>query len=346
MTIVSKLVSGILVSSLIMGLFSVPVSAVTRQPAAKAKVVPKKKIQYVPRRLDGVAVPKGAENKWPVAVMIDNHPAARPQSGLQAASIVYESLAEGGIPRFMAVFADDTIARIGPVRSTRPYFVRYASEYSAAMAHAGGSPDGLKMVTQLKLLSIEGIKGKYAKFFFRAFGGGVHGLYTSGKKLAEALKLGRLINKKPTYRPYQFKADSSAANRGKNGSGVSIDLGYGKLFDIKYTYDKSKNAYKRFTGGYAHRDRLTNAQVTVKNVIVLVVPKEKVLDKKGRLDLHTIGTDKGVLFQNGKSIPIRWVKKSNRARTLFYDMKGKEISLVQGNTWITVVPRGHSYKIF
>src|SRR5689334_13298629 len=84
-----------------------------------------------PRRLDGVLVKDSQSNLWPVAVMIDNHTAARPQAGLSKASIVYEALAEGGIPRFMAVFARTDVPLIGPVRSTRPYFVRYAAEYHA-----------------------------------------------------------------------------------------------------------------------------------------------------------------------------------------------------------------------
>lgn len=302
--------------------------------------------QLVPRRMDGIPVDKKVANTWPVAVMIDNHTAARPQSGLQKASIVFESLAEGGIPRFMAIFVDTNVKRIGPVRSTRPYFVRYASEWGAAMAHAGGSPDGLKMVRDLKLLSIEGIKGPFAKFFYRAFSGGVHGLYTDTVKLAQALKLGHLSNKKPTYQPYKHKLDAALRNRGQDKRGVQIDLGFGRSYKIKYVYDRKNNVYRRFTGGRAHLDRLTGKQLTVKNIVIIVVPKEKVLDKKGRLDLHTVGTDKGVLLQNGQVISITWVKKTTRARTVFKDKFGKEISFVAGNIWIEVVPRGHKYSTF
>ena len=45
-----------------------------------------------------------------VAVKIDNHPKARPQSGLQSADAVYEILVEGGLTRFIALFhqSDDT----------------------------------------------------------------------------------------------------------------------------------------------------------------------------------------------------------------------------------------------
>src|SRR3989339_833396 len=58
------------------------------------------------RSLDGVYVSIGEENNYPVAVMIDNHPGARPQSSLARANLVYEAEAEGGITRYLAIYAD------------------------------------------------------------------------------------------------------------------------------------------------------------------------------------------------------------------------------------------------
>ena len=55
-----------------------------------------------------------------IAVKIDNHPEARPQSGLQEADAVIELLVEGGFTRFIAVFHDNDSEYLGPVRSIRP----------------------------------------------------------------------------------------------------------------------------------------------------------------------------------------------------------------------------------
>jgi len=302
--------------------------------------------QLVPRRLDGVMVPKSRANLWPIAVMVDNHTNARPQSNLQRASVVYETLAEGGIPRFMAVYADPTVGTVGPVRSTRPYFVRYAAEYAAPLAHAGGSPDGLNLLKKLRLMNLEGIKGPYAKLFFRAYGGGVHGLYSNMAKLRQAVdktKLGKIAS---TYEKYVFVDGSPNAKRGKNKSGVTIDLGYGKSYDVKYVYDKVRNTYVRYTGNRVHVDRQTKSGITVKNVVILLTGKAKVLDRKGRLDIPTIGSGKAILLQNGKSMTILWKKKSDRARTMFTTTTGKPVKFVRGNTWITVLPKGKSYKFF
>jgi len=55
--------------------------------------------------LNGSPLEVGADlNRRVVAMKIDNHPDARPQSGLQEAESVVEILVEGGITRFIALF--------------------------------------------------------------------------------------------------------------------------------------------------------------------------------------------------------------------------------------------------
>lgn len=326
-----------LVVGLIAGGFAVPVisHAATKQPAV-----------LVPRKLDGVWVPKGQENLWPIAVMIDNHTSARPQSGLQAASIVYETLAEGGIPRFMAIFAQRTMPEIGPVRSTRPYFVRFAAEINAALAHAGGSPDGLNLLKNLRMQSVFGVGGAFAKYFYRAHVGGVHGLYTTGAKLAAALVQARTNRLTPMYKNWQYVDSPKLAQRPTGKHGAIIDLGYGRSYDVEYRYDRASNTYFRFTGYKPQIDRTTKKQVVVRNVIIMNTSKEKVLDKKGRLDIKVTGKDSGYLLKDGTVIPITWTKKNDRARTIFTTKDGAAVQLDRGNTWVTIVPKGHTYKVY
>ena len=67
----------------------------------------------------------------PIAVMIDNVGVARPQAGLNDAYIVYEIIVEGNQTRLMALFKDKDISKIGPIRSSRHYFLDYALENDA-----------------------------------------------------------------------------------------------------------------------------------------------------------------------------------------------------------------------
>ena len=87
---------------------------------------------------------KAWEERRPLLVMVENHEEARPQSGLSSADIVYETVAEGGITRFMGIYYCDAQSHeiiVGPVRSARTYFLDWASEYgnNPLYAHVGGA---------------------------------------------------------------------------------------------------------------------------------------------------------------------------------------------------------------
>ena len=77
-------------------------------------------------------------NRRPIAVMIPNNSPAMPQYGISKASIIYEAPVEGRITRLMAVLEDfDDLDRIGPVRSSRDYFVYVAMGYEAIYCNWG-----------------------------------------------------------------------------------------------------------------------------------------------------------------------------------------------------------------
>ena len=65
-------------------------------------------------------------NQRPIAVMIDNNIGNGRHAGLQESYINYEIIVEGGLTRIMAVFKDKDVSLIGPVRSSRHYFLDYA----------------------------------------------------------------------------------------------------------------------------------------------------------------------------------------------------------------------------
>ncbi len=117
-------------------------SVITSFPGPKTEVCP----------INGQLYTKEEKAIWskrrPLLVMVENHQDSRPQSGLQAADIVYEAVAEGGITRFMGVFYCGIVAGseaskydVGPVRSARSYFLDIASEYSdyPLYNHVGGA---------------------------------------------------------------------------------------------------------------------------------------------------------------------------------------------------------------
>lgn len=298
-----------------------------------------------PRRLDGVIVDSKKANVLPYAVMIENLAQVRPQSGLADASVVYETIAEGGVPRFLAIFIKDDIPKIGPVRSTRPYYVDWAKEYGAPLLHAGGSRDAFNEVGKLKVRSIDALAKKTARYFYR-LGKYIntHNLFTKKNLLAAIKKDYGLDKIKATFESWKFKDEIALAKRPNEKRQLIIDFKSGKQYIVAYKYDRASNSYLRFNGGQPHLDANypQKAQIKVKNVIVQLTEKEKVLDWQKHLSLKITGTGRGWLLQDGKLHQIIWKKSKSDSRTKYYFFNGKEVEFNRGNTWIEVVPKDRS----
>ena len=164
-----------------------------------------------------------ASQRHPIAVMIDDLSPARPQSGLQSASIVWHAPAEGGIPRYMAIFADTLPEEVGPVRSARLYFVQWASEWKAVYVHAGGSPQALRTLATKGhgQLVYNADEFRYSSYFRRSRDRfAPHNLYSSLAQPAEAV--GRCRGQE---RPAQGQVEVRPGHRPRTAAGRRFDHG-------------------------------------------------------------------------------------------------------------------------
>lgn len=125
-------------------LWQKPEPKVNNTTTTKKVVEKPKTIYYSP--LSGEAVADQTATKAVTAIMLENSPDARPQSGLKDAEVVYEAVAEGGITRFLALYQQKQPETIGPVRSIRMYYVDWLTPYNASVAHVGGSAAALQLV--------------------------------------------------------------------------------------------------------------------------------------------------------------------------------------------------------
>ena len=306
----------------------------------------------------------------PLLVMIENHEESRPQSGLSLADVVYEVVAEGGITRFMGVYYCRAVSSekkydLGPVRSARTYFLDLASEYAdyPLYAHVGGAGacGDEKVDPRAKALcQIEkyGWKDKNHWSDLDQFAlpykvcrrepertgkkkATEHTMYCDSKQLWKKAEERGVGGSYPDFRSWKFKDDLSPQERGNVDK---IDLyfwkGY-KAYDVSWRYDREKNVYYRFNGGQEHRDFLNNSQLYAKAVIVQFAQEIGPVDEKKHLLYKLIGRGNGLLFQDGKVSKIRWSKPSRIERTVFFDQKGKEISLNRGPIWIEILPKGN-----
>lgn len=292
------------------------------------------------RQTDGVLVPPTESSLYPIALMIENAAfgGVRPQSGLSYAQVVYEVIVEGGITRLMAVYAGDMPKVIGPVRSARPTYLEFSSEYDALYGHAGGSPDALAAVSGLGIKDLSAL-GEDSRFFYRD-GSKVapHNLFTSDKLLLLARRDKQLETSTATFDSWVFQDESKADTAPSAEQFISIDFGSGPLYAVKYSYDYETNSYVRYNGGEKHLDAVNGKPITVKNVIVQIVPPATDAGGEGRVNFAVTGEGKAYIARNGQVISGTWKKADRTSRTLWYDEQGKEIALNRGNIWVEVLP--------
>lgn len=282
--------------------------------------------------LTGLPIEQEELNLRPIAVMIDNFAAARPQSGLMNAEIVYEMPAEGAITRYMAIYHHLDTEKIGPVRSARSYFIDKAMEYNAVYLHAGGSPQALEDIQIFKVDSLNDLKGD--KNFWRSRDRKMpHNLYTSTKLTREVMKVKKLDAEKWSY---NMNISSQFVDlNGKVTNNLIID--YKQNYKVGYRYDQDKKVFFRTINGEILKDKETGTEISTVNIIVEKVSSQ-IIDQAGRLDISDVGQGRGYFLTGGKLIEIQWSKKSREEKTTYKDLQGNSIQLNKGNTWIQVVP--------
>ncbi|MEO6110069.1 MAG: DUF3048 domain-containing protein [Candidatus Saccharimonadales bacterium] len=281
--------------------------------------------------LTGNLVTDQAATTQPVtAIMIENSPDARPQSGLKDSGVVFEAIAEGGITRFLVLYQEQKPQLIGPVRSVRMYYVDWLAAFNASVAHVGGSAAALAEVRNGSYRDIDQFfNGSY---YWRATDRyAPHNVYTSFEKL-DALNATKGYTSS-TFTGFTRK-DSKAA---KVTTASKIDVTISSfLYNSSYTYNTTTNTYDRSEGGAAHADR-EGGQISPRVVIVMKVPERLVFEDGYREQIDAIGSGVADIFQDGEVTEVTWSKTSKTDQLMFTGADGKDVPLARGQTWITSV---------
>lgn len=295
----------------------------------------------IDRATDGTEVTDADARNQPIALMIENAAfgGVRPQSGLSEAEIIYELVVEGGITRLMAVYsAAELPSKIGPVRSARPTYLEFVSEFDALYGHAGGSPEALQAVDGLGLKDLNAL-GADGRYFYRD-GEKVapHNLFTSNDLLHYALRDKQLEEVVSTFEQWAFKEDTPPSSEPSEERFVEIDFGSGPLYEVRFVYDFANNLYERYNGGELQRDANSEQTLTAHNVIVQIVPSAEGAGESGRVNFSVTGEGDAYIARDGKVIEGSWKKADRTTRTQFFDDNGDPIELNRGTTWVEILP--------
>ncbi len=272
------------------------------------------------------------DTKTPIIVMIDNHKDARPQYGIGDADIVYEALAEGGITRFMAIFIDKNVSKIGPIRSAREYFVRLAYPYKGLYVHCGGSPYAYIAIKKLGIHDLDQLNhGGYFKRDHQKKA--PHNLFTSSYLLERAIHTFNISP--PTRVPYFGALIKKTQDVGKPVKKIYIK--YNRMYAITYKYEDGR--YIRYINNTKWMDALSDKPIKTNNLIILFIPSTlRKNDKAGRLKMNVNGVGRGILFTGGSMMSIKWVKHPKDPIFLM-DKSGERITLNPGKIWIEILPK-------
>ena len=270
--------------------------------------------------------------------MIPNDEVAKKRHyGLQKAYLVYEIVTEGGITRFLALFKDANLEKIGPVRSVRHYFLDYALENDALFVHFGWSPQAQSDISTYGVENINGLTYD-GTYFWRENISSPNNAYISTENIMD---VSEKLDYRTTSNDYQllnYKNDLDLTKDETYKSAKNVKINYNGTY-VKYEYDEEKQYYLRYNNSSRHIDLETEEQIHVKNIIVLKVKNETIPnDSAGRQNLYNIGSGEGYFISNGQSIEITWNKDKRTSKTIYKNKKGEEINVNDGNTFIQLQP--------
>lgn len=267
-------------------------------------------------------------NQRPIAVVIENTPEARPQSGLGEADIVFEFYAEGRITRFVAIYQSKAVPeKVGPVRSARPYFLEAAKGFDAFFVAHGYSDAAKEILDSGYIDNVNGMQ--YDGVYFKRSTDRVapHNSYTSGGDILKAMSdlgFSNQSDKVPKYKFYKGELDDGTVNE--------FSVSYAdENYDNTFKYDSASNKYTRYVAG--------EPSIQVSNVMVISAEHGMELSGGNRIiDLKSGG--ECFLFQNGNVEKMEW---KNVAGKITPYRNGVEAEFVPGTTWVNVLP-GYDFQ--
>ena len=334
----------------------IPTEAPTPTPEPEFAVIKERETVngQIQSYLTGEWIDEAKATRRPIAVMIPNNSPAMPQHGLSKAAIIYEAPVEGRITRLMAVIEDfDDLERVGPVRSSRDYFIYQAMGYQAIYCNWGlARPYVEELINRDTVQNIsaavEGIYnpaheafGRYSRPGYATEFTGylfIDGMFEAAERLGYEWEYDDAF-----VPPYTFAADEVLAQEnypdapaatmiypgGKEGN----QGGYG-AYNPYFEYHEDDNLYYRYQDGDKQIDEFDGSQLAVSNVVFQYCHGE-VRDDHDYLAFGVHGEGDAIVFTGGKVIKGTWKRYDGDATPAkFYDENDEEIIFNQGKTWV------------
>lgn len=274
-----------------------------------------------------------------VAVKIENTSQARPQSGLQHADVVWETIVEFQVSRLVAVFHSQLPEEIGPVRSVRPMDIPIAAPLRGPFVYSGGQPGILALVYDSPLQSISHDAGADGLYRIRARSA-PHNVYAS---LTTILAQADADHSAPPAEQFAFALNAEQASAVLSGTPAgTLSFRLSGASSPRWTWDAGRGQWLRHEGSSPHMDAVTGAQIGATNVVSIVAAHpDSGFDAQNNAPVPTyelVGEGEAVVATGGKTIAGKWRKTNVDQPLQLFDASGAPLLLAPGNTWVELVP--------
>ena len=278
--------------------------------------------------LTGLAIADPALAARPALVVkIDNHPEARPQSGLNQADIVFEENVEH-LTRFAAVFQSTDPDPVGPIRSGRTQDVELLGSLNKPIfAWSGGNPGVTAAIngSDFVVANVQSNARKASQSYRSRDRGVPHNLYAQGSGL---FTITPAFAGPPPQQFSYLKAGAAPVGTPSGGVDVSMDG-----VNVTWKYNAKSNSYLRFQSGKAHNDAALG-QVDSSNVVVLVVDYQPSSVDTKSPEAQTTGTGEVYAFTAGTVVHGKWTRTDRLLPYTLTADDGTRILLSPGRTWV------------
>ena len=283
--------------------------------------------------INGLPGAEGTEQRRIIGVKVDNHPNARPQSGIQEADAVYEILVEGGLTRFIALFHQSDTRFVGPVRSARPTDSTIMRPLEGPLQISGGQ-DWILAIYRNDGTPLIGDNG--ITTYRMSHRSAPHNLYASTEAIRQYAD-DRGLDDDPPPPLFAFGEPTATTE-----DATEITFDWSDAPDVVWQWDGEQ--YLRFNGSTPHEwtDADANTgQVAFGSLVVLKAERYTASPSGSGSSVPattTIGSGEALVFQDGGVIIGRWSREEITDVFEVTDADGEPIVLRPGRVWIAVFP--------
>ncbi|MBO9555403.1 DUF3048 domain-containing protein [Cellulomonas sp.] len=275
-----------------------------------------------------------------LAVKVENTAVARPQTGLEQADVVWETIVEFDVSRFIAVFHSQVPAEVGPIRSVRPMDPVILAPMHGLLAFSGGQPGILALVeaSGVQMISHDaGAPGMYRTKDRPA----PHNVYGSPQTFWDQADAGH-----QAAPGEQFVFARSAERATAVGAGTpvgTLSFHLSAASNPSWTWDGASGTWLRSEGSVPATARSGSRLAAVNVVSVVAEHPNTQFGAQGGAPVPTytlIGSGDATIATGGKVLAVRWQKESQDAPMRLFLPDGRPAELAPGNTWVELVPAG------